>query len=92
MEVTGSRVILAPQMEAEAREGKGPGHHHAAVPTELRGGWAPAGSQSHILPSPVPPIRLWSGRAENNERSVRITDYALYRIPENNITVYTNWN
>lgn len=90
MEVTGSRVILALQIEAEAREGNGPGHDRAASQAELRGGWASPDSQSHVLPSPAPPIRLWSGRAENSQQTVRITDYVLYCTPENNITLYIN--
>ena len=38
MEVTGSRIIQALQMEAEAREGRGPGRDHAAIHAELRMG------------------------------------------------------
>lgn len=30
-------------------------------------------SQRHVLPSPVPPIRLWSVRDGSNRRPVRIT-------------------
>ena len=62
MEVIGSGIVLTLQMEAEGREGKGPGQGHPEVHAELGREWGSPDSQSHVLPSPVPPIRLRAAR------------------------------
>lgn len=73
MEVTGSSIILTLQVEADGREGEGPGQGHPEVRAELGREWGSPDSQSHVLPSPVPPIRLRPGRDGRNQQTVRIT-------------------
>ena len=72
MEVIGSGIVLALQMEAGGREEMGPGQGHPEMTLcGAEGRMGVTGLPKPILPSPVPPTGLWAGRGG---RTIRITD------------------